>query len=133
MNEEEGLALSNEKLDAKAKELFGPPDPKRVGRQGRDVHMSGGVWKWSPSTDIAAAWELVERMRAERLQPSVFAPSPYAGEDGEDGNWTVCFTHPYSPTGGTTEEDDHYFEADTGPRAITTAFIAAMTELRSNA
>ena len=61
----------SKKLDAMvAKNVFGYELHERLGMwylPGTNATLADGkcVWQWSPSTDIAAAWEVVEKLRAD--------------------------------------------------------------------
>lgn len=68
--------------------------------------------RWSPTTDIAAAMDVVEKMKSEGY--SVFM------DDAHNGKWTVCF---YKPDGEATVY--HHGQADTLELAICLAALRA--------
>lgn len=80
------------------------------------LHENDGMARyWSPSTDIAAAWRVVERLHTGRT-----FGLDWLGFDGEE--WRCCF--------GWSENDDHlgfhHAEAATAPLAICLAALKAV-------
>jgi len=135
----EVMALTNEELRIKAAELMGwrawrkpglhesrptvwshPDDP--TSGEGLDL-----IFLPDFPNDIAAAWELVERMRAVGMWPMVGSPMPLFDDATYEGRWFG-----ESPRGWCVawnpEMGDQEIYADTAPRAITRAFVLAMSQ-----
>ena len=84
--------------------------------------------RWAPSTDIRAAWEVVEKLRTDGWAPSLFGPIP------EDGPWAGLAIVWYAQlerqwldrTGKPREFAEDY--GDTAPLAICLAALRAVGE-----
>jgi len=104
------MAMSDEELDAKARELTGRREEmERERLLGKPMYIV-----WSPSTDIAPAWDLTALPDGKRL-------SVYASED--NSQWWAGVMR--ANAGGDYWWDVGPIEADTAARAITRAFVMA--------
>jgi len=111
MTRDEVMALSDEELDAKAKELTGRAQREQCGSLlGKPMFI-----QWSPSTDIAAAWELVEALR-EAWGLVIATPHSITETDETRGKYCIQYD----------SSDARIFD-EFAPRAITRAFVLAMT------
>jgi hypothetical protein len=92
---------------------------------GRDwaTQMSDDAQHWSPSTDIAHAWEVVERMRKSRHLGLELMP-----KTTPIGSWSVS----WADLGGVSEDDYEMFCVDhrqvyrTAPTAMLAICLAAL-------
>jgi len=75
-------------------------------------------YRWSPSVDIKAAWDVWDRM-AEMGWTEMSIESPMNG----DGVWRVCFTFPGDAAYGPVK-----FDAPTAPEAICRAALKAVND-----
>jgi len=76
-----------------------------------------GLWKWSPSTDIAAAWEVVRKMLDSGWGCEIYSPNnPYALENAD--KWFVVFAK--------SEQPDFRARALFAPLAICRAALLAV-------
>ena len=81
----------------------------------------GGSLNWSPSTDIAAAWEVVRKMLDSGWGCEIYSPNnPYALEDAD--KWFVVF----AKSGPIVMQLDFRAKAPSAPLAICHAALLAV-------
>ena len=74
---------------------------------------------WRPSTDIAAAWEVVEKLSSENCFHSLCVYYLSSEDNGLDKVYLMDFDYCHS------DADAHEAEADTAPMAICLAALKA--------
>ena len=97
------------------------PWPEDAERYGDVPMLFSGEGMWSPSTDIAAAWQVVEWMCERGYWCEM--RTPFGTGDHNDGYW--CGFTPHLTSGWNGVPDD-WTSAPTLPEAICLSFLAAM-------
>lgn len=117
MTRDEVMALTDEELRVKAAELAGWIECRTFTTLAAPLGMpphpvDDGAFEVLPDYphDIAAAWELVEKMKSDDMLPTV---------EFADGEWWCDWFGMEGPGNAT--------DGDSAPRAITRAFVLAMS------